>query len=106
MVGAVQRQEALGMPCRGINVGGVIDRDGRVGRGMEDEQRAMQRGNALALVLHSKAVDQLLADTERPLGEMDFRASVALDRRKILRRELFESVGYVERRVNGRDSPH
>ena len=73
MVGAGERDEALGMPGGDENVRGIVDADQIVGRRMEHQQRLAQVGEAFVELLRGDVVEEFALDAERPPGELPLR---------------------------------
>ena len=71
VIGAGERNEALGMLRRQEDMTGVLDPDRIVGRRMEDKQRLAQAGDARFKVLVGDVIEEGAADMELPAAERD-----------------------------------
>ena len=71
VIGAGERNEALGMLRRQEDMTGVLNPDRIVGRRMEDKQRLAQAGDARFKVLVGDVIEERAADMELPAAERD-----------------------------------
>ena len=104
MIGAVERDEALGMARRLIDGGGIVDADGRVLRRVKDQQRLSKRADSLALVVRGEIVDERPAQPERPPADPHFRLALGPQRIDVVGKQMGDMVD-VERRGDRRHRP-
>ena len=105
MVGAIQRDETLGMLGGVVDRGGVLDPDRRIDRRMEHHQRLLHAGNAVGQVLLGNVLQKLLFDGELPASERDLRLAVLFDAVQI-GGEIVHHMGRIGRRADGGDRLH
>ena len=67
------------MFCRGEDAACVVDADGGVGRGVEDEQRLAQRPEARGEILFSDIVEKSFADAKGASAERDLDLALGAD---------------------------
>ena len=70
VVGAVERHEALRVASRLEDLRGVVDRDGVVDRRVHHQQRPLHGRHPIGDHVIAQVVDELLADPERPTGQL------------------------------------
>ncbi len=97
MVGAGERDEALGMLGRAENMRGVVDADGVVGRRVEHQQRLAQGGEAFVEFLLGHVVEEFTPDAERPPGQRHFHFALLLDLVDVLLEQADDMRGIVGR---------
>ena len=102
MVGAGERDEALGMFRRGENVARIVDADQIVGRRMKDQQRLVQFGDVGREILLRDIVNERFADMERTPGERHLDFALVFDLSNAIRKQT-DHMGRIERR---RDRHH
>ena len=79
MIGAGERDKALGMLGGDEDLGGVVDADGVVGRRMHDQQRLVQVGDLRHQLVLGDVVEEFALDVERPAGERDLDLAMLAD---------------------------
>jgi hypothetical protein len=102
MIGAVERNEALGVLRRLEYLAGVVDADYRVQRCVKDQEGLPQRADPLGRALLFQILQKLLSHRERAPGERHLGLAFGFD---FLPR-LFEQVtdvGGIERGADGRN---
>ncbi len=80
MVGRIERHEALGMLCGNENVGGVVDTDNLVERGMHHEKRLAETRDLVTNRLGFQIVQELLANGKVAPFERNFSFALLADR--------------------------
>jgi len=102
VVGIVERDEALGVPCGKKDARGIVDPDHLVARGMQYKQRPAERADLVVEPPHLGVLDERAPNAERPAGQLDFGLAFGPD--PIERTaELPEHVRHIGRRADRHD---
>src|SRR3954453_8372529 len=80
----------------GEYLAGIVDADIFVSRRMKDEQRRVQRGDALLEVLLGDVLQEALTDLKRPTGQRNLDLAKLADRGKLVL-EQTRDVGRIAR---------
>ena len=102
VVGAVERDEALGVPRDLEDPARVRDGNHRVARAVEDQERSVELGDRRFASRLAQVVEELAPDPKRTACDRHDGLAVAFDRRQVSR-EQAAHVLRRERRADGRD---
>lgn len=102
MIGAIERNEALGVLCGLEYLAGVVDADYRVQRCVKDQERLPQRADPLGRAPLFQTLQKLLSHRERAPGERHLGLAFGFDFLPRLLEQVTD-VGGIERRADGRN---